>query len=232
MYSKALINDMNDKDQAETSKIFSAIEEDIVFGRLKPRERLIEDNLMERFQVKRHVVRQGLTQLQEAGIVIKEKNKGAMVRDFSLAEVKEIYEMRELLQRHAAYTITLPAQAWLIDRLCEIHELYCKAIDEKDLPSIYHLNNEFHDVLFSACGNRHLAEAIEHYSWLSHIIRSYRIANSALLSQSKTEHGLMIQALKEGNRENLVSLCIEHMQPSKKAYLASNDWQYETRSAL
>lgn len=232
MYSNVILNHVNETDRAETAQIFHAIEEDIVFGRLKPRERLVEDDLIERFKVKRHIVRQALIQLQRSGIVSKEKNKGAMIRDFSIAEVEEIYEMRELLQRHAAYRISFPVNQPLVDQLLDIHGRHCKAVDEKDLPTVYRLNNEFHEVLFSACGNEHLAQAIAHYSWLSHVIRSYRVAKPELLSQAKAEHGMMIEALKGGNREQLVSLCIEHILPSKKAYLASNDWQYVTTSVM
>jgi DNA-binding GntR family transcriptional regulator len=49
--------------------LVSSLEEDIVLGRLHPRERLIEDELMRRFAAKRHVVRRALADLQQMGIV-------------------------------------------------------------------------------------------------------------------------------------------------------------------
>ena len=55
---------------AELSKtVVSSLEEDIVLGRLHPRERLIEDELMRRFAAKRHVVRRALEDLQQMGVV-------------------------------------------------------------------------------------------------------------------------------------------------------------------
>ena len=85
--------------------------------------------------------------------------------------------------------------------------------------AVYRLNSAFHDTLFAACGNRHLVEAIAHYAWLAHAIRSYRIANPVLLAQAAREHGDMIGALAAGDRERLLSLCVEHINPSRDAYL-------------
>src|SRR5882757_5418760 len=97
--------------------IVRALEEDIIFGRLPPGTRLVEDALLARFPVTRHVIRQALVELERLGIVTRERNKGAAVRTLTPGEVRQIYEMRELLQRQAALTIPLPAPPDLIDRL-------------------------------------------------------------------------------------------------------------------
>ncbi|MGN6455370.1 MAG: GntR family transcriptional regulator, partial [Achromobacter mucicolens] len=80
----------------------AALEEDIVFGRLHPRERLTEDELMARFGMKRHAVRQVLVDLELLGVVEKKRNIGAVVRAFSVREVMELYALREVLEVHAA----------------------------------------------------------------------------------------------------------------------------------
>ena len=100
--------------------ILPILEEDIIFGRLRPRERLVEDDIMKRFGVKRHVVRQALMRLESMGLVTRAPNKGALVRDFSLHELDQIYEMRELLQERAVERIPLPAQPELTSELRRI----------------------------------------------------------------------------------------------------------------
>lgn len=204
-----------------TNRIVEAIEDDIIFGRLRPRERLIEDELTQRFGVKRHIVRQALTDLQALGIVTKRPNKGACVRDFSPAEVCQIYDMRVLLQREAATRIPLPARPQLVERLRRIYDAYSKGVDEQDLRRVYHLNNEFHDTLFAACGNPYLNDAIRHYAWFAHAIRSYRIADPRQLQEARSEHRLMIEALEQQNREDLIRLCVDHIRPSMEAYLSA-----------
>ena len=223
---------------AGLTEVIQALEEDIIFGRLAPRERLVEDTLMQRFGVKRHVVRQAIADLERMQIVSREPNKGARVRDFTLRDLNEIFEMRALLQRHAAESIPLPAPRRLVDELGAVHREHLAAVADGDLRAVYRLNNVFHDTLFAACGNRHLVEAIAHYAWLAHAIRSYRIANPVLLSQAAEEHGAMIDALDAGDRDRLVALCVAHITPSRDAYvqaraLVDPDWSRdEERSTL
>ena len=204
--------------QSRSGAIVPILEEDIIFGRLAPRERLVEDDMMQRFEVKRHVVRQALMRLERMGLVTRERNKGAFVRDFSLHELEEVYEMRELLQERAVARMPLPAPSTLIARLRHIQADHAAAVNAWDLPAIYRLNNDFHEALFGTCGNRHLADAIEHYTWLAHAVRSYRMINRELLADAPMEHAQMVDALEAGDREELKRLCAEHILPSKDAY--------------
>jgi DNA-binding GntR family transcriptional regulator len=201
--------------------IVSALEEDIIFGRMRPRDRLVEDDLMARFEAKRHVVRQALTRLEDMGLVSRAPNRGAMVRDFSLKELDQIYEMRHLLQERAVARMTLPASAELLAALRCIHTEHAAAVEARDLPTIYRLNRNFHVTFFGACGNPQLAEAIEHYSWLSHAVRSYRMIHSDLVVEGPKEHLKMIAALESGDRASLQQLCRAHIEPSKEAYKAA-----------
>ena len=66
---------------------------------------------MARYGASRHFVRQALFQLERQGIVLREKNIGATVRFYSSEEVRQIYEVREMLTRQAALMIALPAPA-------------------------------------------------------------------------------------------------------------------------
>lgn len=210
---------MKERDSDAVDPVIAALEDDIIFGRLRPRERLVEDSLMERYGAKRHVVRQALDRLTRMGIVVRERNKGCAVRDYAPEEVEDIYEIRALLQGHAAQRIPLPAPDQLVRQLTDIHEQHCAAVSAGDLRAVRDLNNLFHDTLFGACGNPYLVEAIAHYSWIAHAIRSYRIGDPVLLAQAQAEHAQMIEALSVGDREWLVKLCVEHIIPSKQAYL-------------
>src|ERR1700693_2235558 len=83
--------------------------EDIVFGVFHPKERLTEEDLMARFGLKRHVVREVLTQLDSMGLVLRVPNRGAYVRELTPEGVIEIYEVREILEVAAALRTPLPA---------------------------------------------------------------------------------------------------------------------------
>ena len=199
--------------------VVTALEDDIIFGRLKPRERLTEDALMARFKVKRHIVRQALAELETMGIVIREPYRGAMVRDFSVEEVEEVYQLRIRLQEWAAEQIPLPADDALVAELEELHERYQLTPEANDPRLAYLLDNEFHQIVYGACGNRFLTDIIMHLMWLTAAIRSYPRNDPEQQADSVREHRAIIDALKGTDRKNLITLFADHMVRSKTAYL-------------
>jgi DNA-binding GntR family transcriptional regulator len=200
--------------------VISALEFDILFGRLKPRERLIEDALMERFRAKRHVVRKALDELVRLGVVVRAPGRGVAVRDFSAQEVEEVYELRELLQGRAVERMPLPVPNGHIEKLEEIQKQHDLAVAAADFRRIDQVNDEFHRVFFSVCGSKLLCDAIAHYMQLTRAMRVYPIADPNALRKLRDEHWAMISALKQADRPQLLRLCAQHLQPSKAAYLA------------
>ena len=199
--------------------IARALEEDIIFGRLAPGTRLTEDMLLARFAVTRHFARQALVQLESMGIVVRERNRGATVRSLTAQQVKEIYAVRELLQRQAALWIPLPAPDSLIAELNAIHEEHGRHIEAGFLRGVHETNDRFHLTLFGACGNAHLVQSIELYMRLSLPVRANSMANTASLRVSHEHHRLMIDMLKGTDNWVLAQLCVDHLQPSKARYL-------------
>ncbi|PTE07716.1 GntR family transcriptional regulator [Mesorhizobium helmanticense] len=199
--------------------IVRALEEDIIFGRLEPGARLVEDVLLARFPVSRHTIRQALYQLEKLGVVTRERNKGAAVRRLSPDEVRQIYEVRELLQRQAALMIPLPASEALIAELMEIHRAYSAHVDAHYLRGIHETNDRFHLTMLSACGNDYLVSSIDHYMRLSLPVRANSLADREELEVSRQHHWLMIEAMKRRDNWVLAQLCVDHLQPSKVFYL-------------
>ncbi|WP_217577532.1 GntR family transcriptional regulator [Mesorhizobium sp. GbtcB19] len=199
--------------------VVRALEEDIIFGRLAPGTRLVEDVLLARFPVSRHTIRQALYQLEKLGVATRERNKGAMVRRLSPEEVRQIYEVRELLQRQAALMIPLPASEALIEELTEIHGAHSREVEAHNLRGIHEANDRFHLAMFSACRNDYLVSSIEQYMRLSLPVRANSLADPEQLKVSRRQHELMIEAMKQPDNQVLAQLCVDHLQPSKKVYL-------------
>lgn len=206
-------------DEHDDLSIARALEEDIIFGRLAPGTRLTEDMLLARFAVTRHFARQALVQLESMGIVVRERNRGATVRSLTASQVKEIYAVRELLQRQAALWIPLPAPDSLITELNAIHEEHGRHIEAGFLRGVHETNDRFHLTLFGACGNAHLVQSIELYMRLSLPVRANSMASTASLRVSHEHHRLMIDMLKGTDNWVLAQLCVDHLQPSKARYL-------------
>src|SRR5918911_845846 len=163
--------------EEEQAEVIRRLEEDIIFGRFAPGSRLVEATLMGRYGASRHFVRQALFQLERQGIVLREKNIGATVRFYSAEEVRQIYEVREMLTRQAALMIALPAPADLIAQLTELQRRYCEKADAQDLRGIHEANDAFHVALFSACGNPYLVRSLQDYMNLTLPMRAKNLAD-------------------------------------------------------
>lgn len=206
--------------------VVGALEEDIVFGRLHQRERLIEEDLMERFQSKRHVIRQALVELERMGLVERIPNRGSSVRAFSPETVNQLYGIRELLETHAIQVMPLPVSAADLAAIKLIQSVHDRAVADQDLRLAFRSNIEFHRTLFSFCQNPVLAGAIDEYANRTHGIRFYALTNSASLKRSRDEHHKMIRALRVGAREELVELCRKHLLPSRRVYLQTTSQSF------
>jgi DNA-binding GntR family transcriptional regulator len=206
-------------EQAGGVDVAKALEEDIIFGRLLPGTLLIEDALLARFGGTRHFIRQAIAQLEKTGIVVQERNRSAMVRLMPIHEVHQIYTVRELLQRHAALMIRLPANPELVAQLKTINERYSACIEADDIRGIHDANDEFHVTLFGACGNKYLVDSIRHYMFLSLLVRAKTLADRKSLLTSREHHRMMIEMLQGRDNWVLSQLCVDHIQPSKLDYV-------------
>lgn len=202
--------------------LVAVLEEDIVMARLLPRERLVEDDLIERFGAKRHVVRDALARLEQMGLVERRRNIGAFVRAFSRREVIELYEMRELLETEAARRIPLPLDAVALQPLMDIQERHDAAVRAGDPRAVFRANLDFHQRLFSLAGNEVLTQSIQEYARRTHAIRFSTLVSPDYRERARGEHWQMIHALRDGDRDTLVSLCRRHLLPSRDAYLQAH----------
>jgi len=203
----------------EPGDLAKLLGDDIIFGRLAPGTRLIEDNLIARFGVTRHFVRQAFVELERTGIVVREKNKGVAVRSLTPREVAQIYEVRELLQRHAALRIPLPAPPEVIAQLERLHDEYGRHLRRRNFRGVHEVNDAFHLAMFAACGNPYLVESIKHYMWLSLPVRSKKTADYEHAAASERDHHMIIQLLKGTDGWALAQVCVDHLQGAKNAYL-------------
>jgi DNA-binding GntR family transcriptional regulator len=202
-------------------QIARAIERDIFAGGLRPGEKLREEDLAERFGASRHHVREGLARLIRAGIIVKERNKGASVRRFGRDELRQIYEIREILQRQAALRIPLPANVATIERLTRINEEFEAAAQQADFRRIHEVNDVFHAELFGLCNNDLLVSLIKTYMDLTYAVRGAAFANPQNLVKSQAQHRIMIRLLSGTDSWALAQICVDHIQITKDQYLAA-----------
>jgi DNA-binding GntR family transcriptional regulator len=202
-----------------------SIEEDIVLGRRHPRERLVEQDLCDRFQTHRGDVRLALFELEKKGLIERIPNRGAMVRGLTPTEVREIYTVREELEVMAVRIIPFPVAERDIVRLEELQRQHAAAIAKGEMLTVFYSNLCFHQALFGLCGNACLIETIDQLAQKVYGIRSYANASPESLDRARRDHVEMINALRAGRRDELITLTRQHLKPSPEAYITA----YERR---
>jgi DNA-binding GntR family transcriptional regulator len=205
--------------------IATSLEEDIVLGRRHPRERLVEQDLCDRFNTHRGDVRLALFELEKKGIVRRIPNRGAIVRDLSPREVLDIYAVREELEVMAARILPFPIAVKDLAKLEELQKKHSAAIDAGDMLTVFYTNLHFHRTLFGLCGNASLIETIEQLAQKVYGIRSYANAFPESLDRARRDHVAMIEALRRSRRTDLIELTRAHLKPSPDAYIQA----YERR---
>lgn len=208
-------------DERPQDRVFQALRRDVLLGRLRPRERLVEEELAARFVVGRYVVRAALDELARIGLVARRPNRGVVVCDYDPTEIEQLYEVRETLQRAAIARMPLPAPRSLVDELTAINRAYAECLARGELDEVAEANAAFHRTLFGACGNPFLAAAIEQHWEKSALVHGYAIGVPALAARSHDDHAAMIACLAAGERDELAALCSRHMRPSLDAVRAS-----------
>lgn len=211
---------------ARAGTIAAQLEEDIVLGRLQPRERLVEQDLADRFDTHRAAVRQALFDLDKKGLIERVPNRGALVRDLSPDDVRQIYAVREELESMAARIIPLPVSASDIKRLGAIQKVHSQAVAAGDLRAVFYSNLQFHRALFSLCGNPYLIESIERLAQRVYGIRSWSNAIPEYLQRVRQDHLDMLDALQRGRRAELVRLCRRHLAPSRDVYIRAYEQRF------
>jgi DNA-binding GntR family transcriptional regulator len=201
------------------SVIAASLEEEIVLGRRHPRERLIEQDLCDRFNTHRADVRMALFELERKGLIQRIPNRGAMVCDLTPEEVGEIYAVREELEVMAVRILPLPVANSDLDKLEALNGRHSAAVDRSDFLAVFHSNLQFHRALFGLCGNQFLIETIEHCAQKVYGIRSYANAVPETLHRARQDHAAMMTALRASRRAELIELTRRHLKPAPEAYI-------------
>jgi len=207
-----------DKTDVTVQSLANALREAIIFGRYRPRERLVEEELTERYGATRHIIRNAFAELDHMGLVERRPNKGVIVRDFSLPELEELYDMRIILQSEAARRIPIPADPALLVELQRLNDAYLEALTARQRDESSRINTTFHETLFGACGNRFLAQSINQFWVRTSPIHWYVLGDADYLRNSHKDHEEMIAALTAGDLERLAKVCRTHILPALDAY--------------
>lgn len=192
------------------------VERMILAGELSVGERVNESALAARFRVSRGPVREALRGLEESGLLRLEKNRGVFVREISLGEADEIYDLREALDelvgRRLAKRFEEPARSAVHTLLAEMDQ----AAAQGDAASYHMVNLRFHDTLVEATGNAKLIATYRRLIKELHLFRLKGLTAGGGLPVSNDEHRAIVKAIEAGEADVAGKRMRDHVRASRK----------------
>jgi len=189
----------------------------ILDGEYGPDERLIEEQLAERLGVSRTPIRQALTMLKSEGLVELIPNRGAVVCSFGVDEVWDIYDLRAVLEGHAARRAAARVEAGELDRMRELAdemEGLCErefAGRDEEIRLLVALNNEFHGIILTASRNQRLERLLRRTVELPLVFKAFFWYGSHERMVSNHYHRQILKALESGDAERAEIVMREHV---------------------
>ncbi|GIF74522.1 GntR family transcriptional regulator [Asanoa siamensis] len=180
----------------------------ILDGTLPAGSRLVQADIAARLRVSTTPVREALRDLASEGLIRLDAHRGAVVRETSLTEVREIYLIRRLLEPEA---VRLAAAEMSPEVLSALERLHADLEDVRDPGRWVALSREFHRLLNSAAGLDRLAEILNH---LDDNAAAYATvtADAGHREQGNRYRQRLLEACRDGDGESAAKLVTEHLQ--------------------
>ena len=196
-------------------KIASLLRDSILAGNYSPGERLVQEDIAERFGGSRIPVREALRDLEGEGLVTFVANAGARVADLSLAECVEVYQMREriepLLLRYSAEGLDREALETL-----QVIAAEMESVEDPD--RFIELDRQFHLSMYEGATTTVLGDLVV---MLWNKTQPYRRAYTKRVDGSQRqvfhdEHRMLIRALVDGDLDLAENLLAVHIRRTRQ----------------
>jgi DNA-binding GntR family transcriptional regulator len=196
------------------------IRQAILDGRLAPGQRLTEERLARDLGISRTPVREALQALQLEGLVDAAPNRSATVRAYDRDDIADMYELRALLEGHAARM----AAASITDEQLSAIYASCERFEtisaDDDLRELVQENFVFHNTILEAAGSARLAGMVRQVVELPLAYKSYVWYSPAQRRISEHYHRLIARALELRDAERAEHLMKEHVLEARDILLA------------
>jgi DNA-binding GntR family transcriptional regulator len=196
----------------------------ILKGVLTVGQRINEPDVAARLGVSRVPVREALRELESSGLVVARKHAGVFVRQLDEPEIRDLYQLRSLLEGFAGrQAALLPAErkAALLAILVDSVQIMNDAASN-DLPRYYSENLRFHWALVEAAGNHSLTETYRGIVQKLHLSRLKNLSQTTGMQASVAEHLQIVEAVRQGEPQRCEALMTRHVSQAHQRLIASS----------
>lgn len=193
-------------------RAYQAIRAGILNGDFAPGQFIEEALACELAGVSRSPVREALNRLAAEGFLELHPRRGALVRMLSATEIRDLFEVRLMVESHAVSRICREGRV-IHDELAEICAQH-EAVSATDMLACAELNRRFHQALVATAGNVVLLQVFD--SLEANLTRIAMLSLQSGLGKTDTierEHRALIDALRHHDEAAALALLERHLQP-------------------
>lgn len=183
----------------------------LLSGALAPGERINESQLSAEIGVSRTPLREALIRLEIEGFVENDKGKGFYVLPLDAGRARDLYTVMGLLESQALEASPPHGDA-LLEQLASVEERRAAAKRSHEFAEAVALDQEWHSLLVSRCGNHELLRIIE--TVRNRLYRYEHFLSRQRESQGRDHdyHTRIVDALADGNRPLAIEIVKHHWQ--------------------
>lgn len=184
-------------------------------------QKLSERELCERLDVSRTCVRESLQHLQAEGLITIVPHRGPEVTTIATKEVRDIYEVRAMLESLAGRGFAKNASPSQVLALrAKLNELTAPEVAE-DRATMLALKNQFYDILIEGCGNLVAGQMLKQLNNRVTVLRRISMAQPGRFPNTLKELDAIVTAIEHGDGDTAARLCAEHVQKASDNVLRS-----------
>ena len=193
--------------QTNIEKICGELRNKIKSGELSAESRIVEQDIAEEFGVSRTPIREVIRRLSSEGILVSVPNLGTFVKRFSLAEVREMFEIREVLEGLAFRNAVERFDNEERSELLKLAEVTDAARQDGRWNEAFKFDEEFHQFIVNCCGSETLKQELAKFNFQTSLIRAdlSRVAPRIKRRKITVTHRELAQAVNDPIKaENLM----------------------------
>ncbi|WP_091943347.1 GntR family transcriptional regulator [Trujillonella endophytica] len=188
---------------------------EILSGALPPGARVVEEQLCRRYGISRGPLREALRLLAEQGLVEHLPRRGARVCDWSPTDIRQLFEIRHVLERHAVLS-ALPLASEDGDPLSPVRArlVAMRAAEERgDQLAKDDAHRAFHAAVVGLAGNRQLELTLAPILLKLQLPMAVNLRKEAELhtpDQGLARHAAILEALESDEPETVLDALDRH----------------------
>lgn len=204
-----------------TMQVYEQLRSQIISGKIRPNEALIEDDLAVAFEVSRTPVRESFQRLYRDGLIVPRK-RGWQVKEFSRAEVQESYEVRAELEGLAARLAAVRGSPQKKAAIQRIHRDRL-SVNLSSIVERVNSNRELHEAILEAAQNGQLAKQISITQNFYYSLRTANQMSQENYERSHIEHEEIIAAIMAGDGDRAHNAMRAHILRAMTVWLETTD---------